>query len=108
MPYSTPYPRYFTLKGDSLPSPRSISSLFSHKKHLLPCSRSPSREGATEHREVEQQGDDGEKQAGDGTDTAKANQNTSLGPSKRKGIRPRIEKRMVSEMSQILRLKEWM
>ena len=36
---------------------------------------------------------------------AKANQKTSLGPSKRKGTRPRIVDRMVREMGTILRSK---
>lgn len=36
---------------------------------------------------------------------AKENQKTSLGPSKRKGMRPRMVERMVREMGTILRSK---
>lgn len=36
---------------------------------------------------------------------AKANQKTSLGPSKRKGMRPRIVEKMVRDMGMILRSK---
>ena len=36
---------------------------------------------------------------------AKANQKTSLGPSKRKGTRPRMVERIVREMGIILRSK---
>ena len=39
--------------------------------------------------------------------TAKANQNTSPGPSNRNGIRPSTVERMVSEMGRILREKAW-
>ena len=39
---------------------------------------------------------------------AKVNQKTSLGPSKRKGTRPRMVERMVKEMGTILRSKALM